>query len=87
MWLAWAIKPRPLDFMHYFFECVPFVCIALAYLGWRLYHSGDKAQRRFAVVFAGAAAAWFVFYYPLLSALTVPDAYFRLHIWLDRLWI
>jgi dolichyl-phosphate-mannose-protein mannosyltransferase len=87
MWLAWAIKPRPLDFMHYFFECVPFTCIALAYLGWRLYHSGDEVQRRFAVVFASAAATWFVFYYPLLSALTVPDGYFRLHIWLDRLWI
>jgi len=87
MWLAWAIKPRPLDFMHYFFECVPFVCIALAYLGARLYHSGDILQRRFAIGFAVAAAAWFIFYYPLLSALTVPDAYFRLHIWLDRLWI
>lgn len=33
MWLAWGIKPRPLVFMHYLFEAIPFLCIALAYIG------------------------------------------------------
>ncbi len=30
-WLCWLAKARGLNFMHYLFEAIPFVCIALAY--------------------------------------------------------
>ena len=89
MWLAWGIKARPLVFMHYYFEAVPFICIALAYLGWRLWQAGKSqpSARRFVIVYASAVGTWFLFYYPLLSAYPVSDLYFRLHLWLDRIWI
>jgi dolichyl-phosphate-mannose--protein O-mannosyl transferase len=65
--------------MHYYFECIPFACIALAYLGWRMWtsESGSFATRRLRRVFvagyAAVLAGWFLFYYPLLSAYPVPN--------------
>ncbi|MDX1932756.1 MAG: phospholipid carrier-dependent glycosyltransferase [Capsulimonadales bacterium] len=87
MWLCWGIKARPLVFTHYYFEAIPFACIALAYLGWRLWQSGDESARRFVSTIAKLAGFWFIFYYPLLSAQPIPDWYFRLHLWLDRIWV
>jgi dolichyl-phosphate-mannose-protein mannosyltransferase len=87
MWLAWAIKPRPLIFMHYLFESIPFVCIALAYLWWRLNQMPGEGPKRFAQWHFGLIAAWFVYYFPLLSALPIPGWYFNMHLWLGRLWI
>jgi dolichyl-phosphate-mannose--protein O-mannosyl transferase len=87
MWLCWAIKARPLVFMHYYFEAIPFVCIAMAYLGWRLWQTEDPRAHRFVRFTAIATGAWFFFYYPLLSAQPIPDWYFQWHLWLDRIWI
>ena len=87
MWLAWGIKPRPLIFMHYYFECIPFVCLALAYIGARLWRSGDEEARQFVRTFAIAAIAWAIFFYPTLAAVPIPDWFFRSHIWFDRGWI
>lgn len=87
MWLAWGIKPRPLVFMHYLLESVPFLCMALAYLGWRLWTRGGEGAKRFVEFWASLIVSWGVFYYPLLSALPISEAYFRMHLWLDRIWI
>ena len=32
LWVMWGVQPRPLLYMHYMFESIPFACIALAYL-------------------------------------------------------
>jgi dolichyl-phosphate-mannose--protein O-mannosyl transferase len=87
MWLCWGIKPRPLIFMHYLFEAIPFACLALSYLGWRLWESKDGTNRSIVLVFAGLTVFWFVFYYPLLSALPIPDWFFGPHLWLKDLWV
>ncbi|GAB4454101.1 MAG: phospholipid carrier-dependent glycosyltransferase [Armatimonadaceae bacterium] len=87
MWLCWGIKPRPLIFMHYYFEAVPFACIALAYLGWRIWESNGKRDRFVVQVYASLIGLWFAFYYPLLVALPVPDWFFRLHLWLKDVWV
>ena len=92
-WLAWGVKSRALNFMHYYFECIPFACIALAYLGWRMWvsESGSFATRRLRRVFvagyASALVGWFLFYYPLLSAHPVSEWYYGQHLWLGRSWI
>jgi dolichyl-phosphate-mannose--protein O-mannosyl transferase len=93
LWLAWGVKSRALNFMHYYFECIPFACIALAYLGWRMWvsESGSPAARRLRRIFVGgyavAIAAWFIFYYPLLSAYPISDWYYNQHLWLGRAWV
>jgi dolichyl-phosphate-mannose--protein O-mannosyl transferase len=93
LWLAWGVKSRALNFMHYYFECIPFACIALAYLGWRMWvsESGSLATRRLRRVFVGgyavALGAWFIFYYPLLSAYPISDWYYNQHLWLGRAWV
>ncbi|MEB3285330.1 MAG: phospholipid carrier-dependent glycosyltransferase [Candidatus Sericytochromatia bacterium] len=38
LWAMWGVQPRPLLYMHYMFETIPFACITLAYLGYLLVH-------------------------------------------------
>jgi dolichyl-phosphate-mannose--protein O-mannosyl transferase len=92
-WLAWGVKSRALNFMHYYFECIPFACIGLAYLGWRMWisDSGSLATRRlrrvFVTVYGVALVGWFIFYYPLLSAYPISEWYYGQHLWLGRSWV
>jgi hypothetical protein len=34
-----------------------------------------------------ALVAWFIFYYPLLSAYPISDWYYNQHLWLGRAWV
>jgi dolichyl-phosphate-mannose--protein O-mannosyl transferase len=86
-WLPWGIEPRQLIFMHYFYESIPYACLALAYLGCRLWYSGDEGRRTFASCYAVLIVGWFVFYYPLLSAYPIRERYYEMHLWLGRPWI
>jgi dolichyl-phosphate-mannose--protein O-mannosyl transferase len=38
LWAMWGVQPRPLLYMHYMFETIPFACIALAYVGYLWWH-------------------------------------------------
>jgi dolichyl-phosphate-mannose-protein mannosyltransferase len=87
LWLAWAIQPRPLVFLHYFFEALPFACIALGYFGARLWSSRDEDSRYMAAGYGALILFWFGFFYPLLSALPIPQLYLQMHIWLGKLWL
>jgi hypothetical protein len=92
-WLAWGVKERALDFMHYYFECIPFACIALAYIGVRMWtaeyatESARRIGRGFVVAYATAAVAWFIFYYPLLSGFPISEWYYGQHLWLGNAWV
>jgi dolichyl-phosphate-mannose--protein O-mannosyl transferase len=81
MWLCWGIQPRPLIFMHYYLECMPFACLALAYFGARLWRSGEAKAQQFVRGFCLATVAWAIFFYPVLTALPIPNWYFYAHIW------
>lgn len=113
LWVMWGVQPRSLLYMHYMFESIPFVCMALAYILYLLWHrpmpapaevpeglSAAKAAgfqrldwfnrhagRVFAATLAGLIVAWFLFYYPLLSAMPVPWDFYKLHLWFNRAWI
>jgi dolichyl-phosphate-mannose-protein mannosyltransferase len=86
-WMMWGIEPRSLVFMHYYFESIPFACLALAYLACRLWDTGNVYVRLAVGVYAALAVAWFVFYYPLLSAYPISDAYYGAHLWFRPGWI
>ena len=87
LWLAWALQPRPLVFLHYFFEALPFACIALGYFGAKLWTSRDDDSRSIAAGYGALILFWFGFFYPILSALPVPQFYLQMHLWLGKLWI
>ena len=38
LWIMWGVQPRPLLYMHYMFETIPFACIALAYIGYLFWY-------------------------------------------------
>ena len=85
-WLMWAIEPRSLVFMHYYFESIPYACIALAYGGWRIWDAGLAWPRRAVLLYAVLVFAWFVFYYPLLSGYPISEGYYQSHVWMGPAW-
>lgn len=38
LWVMWGVQPRPLLYMHYMFETIPFACIVLAYIGYLFWY-------------------------------------------------
>jgi dolichyl-phosphate-mannose--protein O-mannosyl transferase len=38
LWVMWGVQPRPLLYMHYMFETIPFLCIALAYIFYQMWY-------------------------------------------------
>ena len=84
LYLMWAIQPRPLVFMHYMFETIPFACVAIAYFVDRLLRHRDFQV--LGVAYLAAAVGLAVFWYPLWSALPIPQGFYRMHLWLDT-WI
>jgi len=88
LWLAWGIQPRSLVFLHYFFEALPFACIALGCLATRLWKTASPDLKALMTIYVGLMVAWFLFFYPLLSALPVPRPFFYLHLWQrNDLWV
>jgi dolichyl-phosphate-mannose--protein O-mannosyl transferase len=42
LWGMWGVQPRPLLYMHYMFETVPFLCIALAYIFYQMWYGTSE---------------------------------------------
>lgn len=106
LWVMWGVQPRPLLYMHYMFECIPFACIGLAYLCYLLWHGeseetlatetgaatasaplNSRMRQAIAMALVALIAAWFLFYYPLLSAQPIPWSFYNLHLWFGKAWI
>lgn len=97
IWLFWAVQPRPMLFMHYFLTVIPFGCLALALIGqawWRGRGlSGDAAPIDAAAARAlvggtlAAAVAWFIFYYPVLTAVTLTLEALGRRVWFGAAWL
>jgi len=74
-----------LTFFHYFYTAVPFVVMGLGLLLARIWRTG-KIGRRVVITYLVLVAAMFVFWYPLLTGLSIPQWYYNQHMWL-RSWI
>lgn len=80
-WLAAGLfSERSAVFLFYLLPTVPFMCLALGYVASRL---GRSWEAKAAVGLFSAAAIWFfVFYYPLLTKIPLPQPE-----WDKRIWI
>jgi dolichyl-phosphate-mannose-protein mannosyltransferase len=68
LWLAWAATSRSTTFMTYFGESLPFASLALAMGIGAL---GRRWSFWLPPLYAGFAATWFIWTYPLLTAATL----------------
>ncbi len=78
-WLPWAAIKR-VKFFHYYYAALPFVALGIAYCLRKLWQSG-RSGRVFAGLYLAIAAGLFAYWYPLLSAFPVSDAYIQGHMW------
>jgi dolichyl-phosphate-mannose--protein O-mannosyl transferase len=76
--LPWAIQPRCL-FIYHYLPSLPFLLLALAYAVHRLWQR--PWSRGGAVLFLGAAALTFVYFYPHLAAVDVSDSLAESYFW------
>ena len=83
-WASFALAAR-IQFFHYFYLSMPFVVMALALLLAKIYRSG-KWGKILVVAYLVAVAGMFVYWYPLLTGLTVSKVYFYQHMWFKK-WI
>jgi dolichyl-phosphate-mannose-protein mannosyltransferase len=80
-WLAAGLlSNRSAVFLFYLLPTIPFMCLALGYVASRL---GRSWEARAAISLFSAAALWFfIFYYPLLTKISIPY-----EDWDKRIWI
>jgi dolichyl-phosphate-mannose--protein O-mannosyl transferase len=74
LYLPWGLSPRTLNYNHYLFEAIPYACLALGLLLDRWWD--DPRLRWLARVYLGLAVALFLFFYPFLAALPVPQGWY-----------
>jgi dolichyl-phosphate-mannose--protein O-mannosyl transferase len=69
LYLPWGLSPRTLNFSHYLFESIPYACLSLGIL---LDRRWDKGQALLARGYVVLAAALFLLFLPLLTAMPLP---------------
>jgi dolichyl-phosphate-mannose--protein O-mannosyl transferase len=74
-WLGMAFSQRSATFLFYLLPTVPFMCLALGYVAWRISHFWEG--RAAIIVFSIVAVASFAFYRPLLIGDPLPYAEWR----------
>lgn len=73
MYLPWVIIPRQ-AFIYHFFPCVPFVCIAIAYVFEKLVKE-KHFPKKIVEIYVIAVIALYFIYYPVISGHVVPQWY------------
>ncbi len=80
-WLALGVfSARAAVFIFYLLPAVPFICLAIAYIATKI---GESWEARAAIgLFIVGTLGTFVFYYPLLANVAIPQPS-----WQSRIWI
>jgi dolichyl-phosphate-mannose--protein O-mannosyl transferase len=85
LWLVWAAARSPINYLHYMFECVPFICLLLSDALVRLWERAGVA-RVAAVAYVALALGWTAFYYPLEVAMPISDGFYASHLLMGPAW-
>ncbi len=84
-WLPWMFSPR-IAFLYHFYVDIPLIAICNAVALQRLYawmKTWDPAAARWTVIGYGALVLLaFVYFFPILSSIPIPQS-----AWLQRLWL
>lgn len=74
-----------LTFFHYFYTAMPFACMAIALIIWKAWQK-SMIWRWAAAIYLIAAAAMFIYWYPLLAGIGISQGIYQQHMWFER-WI
>ncbi|MBF0485431.1 MAG: phospholipid carrier-dependent glycosyltransferase [Candidatus Omnitrophica bacterium] len=83
-WLCYIFVSR-MKFLHYMYPVMPFLAMAFAVMGVKLWNKG-KIGRAVVIYYLVLTAGMFVFWYPLLTGLPVSASFYSHHIWF-RSWV
>jgi dolichyl-phosphate-mannose--protein O-mannosyl transferase len=78
LYLPWGLSPRTLNFSHYLFEAIPYACLSLGVL---LDRRWDRGQALLARGYVVLAAALFLLFLPLLTAMPLPSSLWSYGLW------
>ena len=91
-YVPWLFLPERTVFQFYTVAILPFMLLALTFALQDVAqaHSSDSYRRltgqRLVLVFLGVALALSAFWYPIISAMTVPYDFWHLHMWMPS-WV
>jgi dolichyl-phosphate-mannose--protein O-mannosyl transferase len=74
LYLPWGASPRTLNYNHYLFEAIPYACLSLGLLLDRYWD--DPRMKALARAYVGLVILLFLFFYPFLAALPVPQGWY-----------
>ncbi len=74
LYLPWGLSPRQLNYSHYLFEAIPYVCLSL---GWILDRLWSARMQWATFLYLALLVAVFALFFPMLVALPVPDTWFN----------
>ncbi|HEV7180845.1 MAG TPA: hypothetical protein VGN11_13315, partial [Candidatus Baltobacteraceae bacterium] len=84
-WLPWMFSPR-IAWEYHFYVDIPLICLCTAITAqWLWVHFRDWDARALQAGIAGyfgLVVLWFVYFYPILSGMTIPYAS-----WMQRMWL
>jgi dolichyl-phosphate-mannose-protein mannosyltransferase len=83
LYLPWGLSPRTLNYNHYLFEAIPYACLGLGLL---LDRHWDTRAKWLARSYVAVSIALFLFFYPFLAALPVPQDWYYYNIHGVRPW-
>ncbi len=73
LYLPWGISPRTLNYSHYLFEAIPYACLSAGIALDRLWNTPSGLVAK---AFVALCALWLVYFFPLLTAIPLPEEWF-----------
>ncbi len=73
LYLPWGISPRTLNYSHYLFEAIPYTCLTAGIALDRLWNTPTGLVAR---GYVALCALWFIYFFPLLTAIPIPEDWF-----------
>ena len=80
-WLPWAVSPRKLSFLYHFLPSLPFLILTITYFLDQLWGKWPYG-RVFVLIYLAAAFGTFVYFYPILAGVPIPDSSLGRFIWI-----
>ena len=73
LYLPWGLSPRTLNYNHYLFEAIPYSCLSAGIALDRLWNTPNGLVAR---GYVALCALWFIYFFPLLTAIPIPEDWF-----------
>jgi len=83
-WIPWAFIAR-VQFFHYFYTVMPFVCMAIAVPLASIWKQ-NPGDRYLVISYLIIVVLLFIYWYPLLNGMPISEQYYRHHMWFNS-WI